>query len=364
MANDSYKLEHMLISSYTYIKLKAYLKPTKDLHFDGLPKRYVNKTMTRMQGNRYLMQAFNCDTDKYASYCVDLDTWKAKRLELFSSFILSCFIEGEYMLVMSNHCSISILRNLQKIGQIEIKGKYQKCKNIKDICGRWSQKASQTVYTLDKDGSLYKIEWKYIKNMKNKKDAKDCKELVKSNVTNFYMDGRLGLATFNKDYILSLESGTKVDLRQKFDSKVKWTIMTCVSKYWIVSGDCVNTGQAIIASINKQGNVRSKLKFKLTSNGFNLGYGKNFAGIYSLQNVFTTGRRGIFLAIERDGCCHLISVHYGRLYKLKFIDSIVNLDVVKGEANRIVHCVTATGTKGEFIVGGYGWTRLVSVKLK
>ena len=65
------------------------------------------------------------------------------------------------------------------------------------------------------------------------------------------------------------------------------------------------------------------------------------------------------MAIERDSCCHLISVNYGGLSVLQSIDSIVPLDVVKHKHDRIVMSVTATAKRGQFIFGGYNWTKLI-----
>ena len=119
-----------------------------------------------------------------------------------------------------------------------------------------------------------------------------------------------------------------------------------------------------MASISNNGDIRSTLKLKLTSNGYENRDEIMFAGIYSLHDVFTRGRRGIILAIERDGCCHLISVMYGRMPKLQCIASIVNIDVADRENDRVVMAVTATGIEGEFIAGGFGWTRWIGLKLK
>ena len=69
------------------------------------------------------------------------------------------------------------------------------------------------------------------------------------------------------------------------------------------------------------------------------------------------------MAIKREGSCHLISVAYGRMSKLQSIDSIVPR-VVYTERDRIVTSVTSTDTEGEFIVGGYGWTERIILKLK
>ena len=93
--------------------------------------------------------------------------------------------------------------------------------------------------------------------------------------------------------------------------------MTCITQYWIVSGDIDSEGQAVMASIGKKGDIKSTLRLKLTSNGYKNEYlGLEFGGIYSVHQAYVRGRRGIMMAIERDGCCHLISVAYGRMSRL------------------------------------------------
>ena len=138
--------------------------------------------------------------------------------------------------------------------------------------------------------------------------------------------------------------------------------MTCVAKCWIVSGD--HKDKASMASICKKGIVRSTLKVKLTSNGYKNRDDGKYGGIYALRKVYVTGMQGIMMAIERDGCCRLISVDYGRLTVLQSINSIVPLDMVRNKRHRIVMSVTATGTRGEFIIAGYNWTRMITVKYK
>ena len=176
-----------------------------------------------------------------------------------------------------------------------------------------------------------------------------------------------GLASLNIRDTLSLPSDTEVDLKAKVDFNATWTIVTCVAECWIACGDrdLEHDGHAIMASVSNKGNIRSTLKLKLTSNGYNnLNNFRKFAGIYSIHQAYVRGRRGIILAIERDGCCHLISVAYGCLSKLQSIESIVNVDLVEYNGMHIVSSVTATGTKGEFIAGGVGWTKRIILKLK
>ena len=365
MANNPYKLENMLLSSSAHfrsLELKAKFNATKDLHFKGLPDNYCIDSMTRMQGNRYVAGVANYPAIVGEAYCVDVDTMTADRLELNAGYgIDNSFVDGEYALLVVCGDPMTILRDLVEIGQIEFDTKVDICKNDRKIRSRHAQQAGHSVYVVDKYDRLYRIEWQDIK------DGKYVKTLVKEKVENFYVDGRLGLATLiSRKYVLSLPSGTKVDLKSKVDAKATCTIVSCIAKWWIVCGyrDLDSDGRAIMASVNDKGDVRSTLALKLTSNGYVNNRGLKFAGIYSLHNVFTRGRRGIMLAIERDGCCHLISVVYGRMSKLQSIASIANVNAVNDERRRIVDCVTATGTRGEFIAGGFGWARLISVKLK
>ena len=352
-ANDHVILENTLISSHGHfrsIKLSSSFKAIDDLRFDGMPDDYVNFSMTRMPGSRYLF-----DIDFYGAYWIDIDTLTANRLEIDLHNVTNCFIDGEYMLVVRYYRPMTIYRRLVDIGQIEFNIKFKVCKNGQLIRRRYEQQVGQTVYAVDDDNDLYRIEWQDIK------DGHYRRSLVKSNVENFCVDGLLGLATVNVDLSLSLDGGTEVDLRQKVESQAEWTIVTCIAKCWIVSGDL--DGQAIIASITNKGNIRSTLKLTLTSNGFEHREGNKYAGIFVLRRAYVRGRRGIMLAIERDGCCHLISVAYGRMSKLQSTDSIVS-SVVEYGSERHVMSVTDTHTEGEFMVGGRRWTKRISLKLK
>ena len=359
MTDDDVKLLETCFDSYAPYaseELEARFKATKDLHFDGLPTKYINLSMTRMQGNRYLMHAFKEEAHKYESHCIDVDSMKVERLELSIGNTSSCFVDGDHMLVVRYDRPMIILRDLQVIGHIEFDAKNESCKNYERIRGRYEQHANRSVYALDRKARLYRIEWQDIK------DIKDNKNLEKKNVKHFYVDKNLGLATLNTYDTLSLPSGAVVDLKAKVKPQAEWATVARIAKSWIACGelDC----HAIMASVNNKGDIKSILKLRLTSNGYVNYSGRMFAGIYSLQNVFVRGRRGIMLAIERDGCCHLISVAYGRLSMLQSIASIVNADVTKYYQERVVTSVTATGRKGEFIACGFNWTKLIVVKLK
>ena len=139
MTNNRFKLENMLIRSYAHLrsfKLKSYFKAIEDLKINGLLNEYESHSMTRMQGSRCLMHAYNPATGDYESYCVDIDTLTAKRLDLNIGYFTNCLIEGQYTIVVRYGKPMAILRDLQKIGQIEFDGKYKWCKNGQLINGR------------------------------------------------------------------------------------------------------------------------------------------------------------------------------------------------------------------------------------
>ena len=364
-------MEEVCLESYAPKELemlKAYFKETKYLLFEGIDNEYIG-SMDRMNGSQYLI-----DTDYHGTHCVDIDTLTAKSIQLDISQLNNCFVEGEYMLIIRDLKSMTIYRDLQEIGQIEFDAKYERCKNYQRIRGSYAQQAGHSVYAVDNDGGLYRIEWEDIK------DGKYLKTLVKSNVWDFYIDKTRGLATIDMSYILSLASVDEVIPLPKIDPLAQWTIVTCIAKYWIVSGDLYD--QSIITSISNKGDVISTLKLKLTSNGYLAEMASEcydysdegiqyetmrFAGIFTLNPVFVRGRRGIMLAIERDGCCHLISVHYGRMSKLQSIASIVLItpfNMFDEGDNFIVISVVDTDTEGVFIAAGMGWTKKITIKLK
>ena len=86
-----------------------------------------------------------------------------------------------------------VIRDLQKIGEIEVTGNYKMCKYNQLLVGQWVQKTDQFVYFVNiSDHGLYRMEWQDIK------DGKYFKTLVKPDVEHFFADKGLGLATFDR----------------------------------------------------------------------------------------------------------------------------------------------------------------------
>ena len=148
----------MLIRSYVQIRsleVKAYFKTIKDLHFSGLPKGFDNRSMTRLQGNRYLNNVRNLDTLRRESHCLSVDTMTAERLEVKTEDSTNyCFVEGQYMLAVWHTQPMAIFIELKEVGIIEFRGKQVYCKNNYIIHGRYRQNAGHSVYAVDNNAPL------------------------------------------------------------------------------------------------------------------------------------------------------------------------------------------------------------------
>jgi hypothetical protein len=354
-ANEELGLEEICFVSHVPVKSEihegCFKKEMRNLKFEGMPY-YINYSMARVKDSQYLMaRSSGC-------YFVDIDTLKAKKAAIDNNIcdLVNLFIDGEHMLMVRGNDKMTILRDLQNIGQIEFRAKLGIYRNVHGSYGRYVQQVGKTIYAVDEESDLYRIEWQDIRN------CIDHKKLIKSEVENFFVDKILGMAIVDCGRILYLDNVVEVDLT-KVNREAKWTIVTSTATCWIVSGD--NDDKAVMASISKKGEVRSIFKLKMTSNGYIKYDGSEFGGVYALHKVYAKGMRGIMLAIERGGSCHLISIDYGRLSVLQSIDSIVPLDVVDDiEDELYVASVTSTGKRGEFIVGGENWTKLITVKYK
>ena len=280
-ANEEFGLEEVVITSNLPDKLNACLKMgIRDLQFKDMPDKYYNCSMARVHDSQYLMNV------RSGCYVVDVDSLKATNIGIYIGMynFTNCFIDGESMLIVGYYRWIAILRDLKYIGKIDLDIIHESCKNGLTIHGRYSQQVGNTVYAVDRHGRLYRIEWQDIK------EGKYQKTLVKPHVQNFYVDIELGVCTVKND-TLYLESGTVVNLRNEAYYYENWTIVTCVAKCWIVSGDrnhfgdCNIVHDVTMARISKRGKVISRLKIKQTYNGYKDIFGKKYGGIYALQKV-------------------------------------------------------------------------------
>ena len=108
--------------------------------------------------------------------------------------------------------------------------------------------------------------------------------------------------------------------------------------------------------------MRRPLVIKMTSNG----YGASHATMYSMRTVYATRHQAVILALERDGCCHLVSVaRRGSLTLLMTVDGIVPSSADASDLGRHhIASVSNTDEKGVIIVGGKNWIKKLTFMLK
>ena len=74
------------------------------------------------------------------------------------------------------------------------------------------------------------------------------------------------------------------------------------------------------------------------------------------------------LAVEREGSCHLLSMTCrGQLYvtfKLpNLLDDFKSSSGDKEAKFKAIFCVSGCSKNGEILVGGYGWLKMIKVKI-
>ena len=96
------------------------------------------------------------------------------------------------------------------------------------------------------------------------------------------------------------------------------------------------------------------------------GYGESHATMYSMKTVYATRHQAVVLALERDGCCHLVPVAMrGSKMLLMTVDGIVpsSADVSDLDRHHIAS-VSNIDEKGVIIVGGKYWIKKLTFMLK
>ena len=166
---------------------------------------------------------------------------------------------------------------------------------------RWLQQTNHSVYIRDEGDGLYHIAWSDIMNGGQIK-----KNLIATKIENFFASAN-GVAMISKDGKLLLPRGKVVDL-ELILNKSKPSILIKLANHWIVSGDL--DGQAIIASFSDTGKLCSRVTIDMTSSK-----SRDTAMMYCLQTLAVDRGRAVALAVEREGCCRLLSMTCrGRLY--------------------------------------------------
>ena len=205
------------------------------------------------------------------------------------------------------------------------------------------------MYIIDEEEILYHMAWSDIMNGGQIK-----KTLIASQIEDFFAAAN-GLGMIGKDGKLTLPEGKVIDLETVMNKSMP-SIVIKLANHWIVSGDL--DGQAIIASFSDSGKLCSRATIDMTSSK-----SRDTAMMYSLQTVVVERRSAVMLAVEREGCCHLLSMTCrGRLYVVFTLPSLLN-DTNPSNTYKVVFLVTNFFQNGKTLLGGSLWLKMMSVKI-
>lgn len=315
-----------------------------DITFAGMHDLYFNSGLVEVDGGQYAMVD--------GQYEIDLRSMAAVKTAPYGDTVSSMLVSGRHMFVVQYELECRVLCN----GMIEryvweVYGKMKRCKNSFQIHGRWSQQRGDDIFVIQySTNDLYTVKWSEIKT--NRQAIMKC---IFSSVEDFFAaeDGTLGTLLTDGSLVLSTDS--RIDLKLINDA-VDWTIITKIRKLWIASGD--RQDKATLAVITNSGIRRSRLSLTLTANGKVTYLGKH-TSIYCIKPIRVRKGSSLFLACERDGFCHLISISdTGRLRHLQAVA------VHTGSERSIILSVSNTDKEDEVIVGGVCWTKKLMLKLK
>ena len=243
---------------------------------------------------------------------------------------------------------VIIYKDGQSIGSIDLKCRQRLCKSRCGIINRWLQKTNESVYIIDEGDNLYHIAWSDIMN-----GGQINKALIAPLIEDFFAATN-GVGMIGKDRKLKLPKEKVLDLEPTFN-KFEPSIVIKLANHWIVSGDL--DGQAIIASFSDTGKLCSRVAIDMTSSK-----SRDTAMMYCLQTVAINRRRAVMLAVEREGCCRLLSMTCrGRLYVILTLPCLVDKSNRK-DTNKVIFSVSNCSQKGDILVGGFGWLKMINIK--
>ena len=123
-----------------------------------------------------------------------------------------------------------------------------------------------------------------------------------------------------------------------------------------------SNGEARISSINAGGKVTGSLTISLTS--FK---SPDTAMIYCIKDIAVSRRRAAMLAVEREGCSHLISMTArGRLMLLASLPNVIDRNKDPNDDKqkyKVVFAVSEFSKYGDVLLGGFGWLKKISIKM-
>ena len=328
--------------------LKASVKSITDLKISGFSETDIVFSTSFLPGNRFLALVWSTLGFGQTVSKIDLNT-KTLEKGFISTSLQSIVAKEDVILITGFMQRVQVYKNDQSLCDIDLVSRQGICKSGINIMNRWLQQTSDKVYIIDSEDNLYHIAWSDIMN-----GGQIMKTLIAPKIEDFFV-ATIGVGMIGKDGNLTLPKGKVVDL-EPILNKSKPSIVIKLAKHWIVSGDL--DGQAIIASFSGTGKLCSRVTIDMTSR-----ISRDTAMMYCLQTVAVDRGRAVVLAVEREGCSHLLSMTCrGRLYVVFTLPCLID-DSNTYDSSNVVFSVSNCLQNGEILVGGYGWLKMITIKI-
>ena len=205
------------------------------------------------------------------------------------------------------------------------------------------------MYIIDQGDNLYHIAWP-----DNMNDGQIMKTLIASKIEDFFAAANV-VGMIGKDGKLTLSKGKLIDLELTL-KKIKPSILIKLANHWIVSGDL--DGQAIIASFSDTGKLSSRVAIDMTSRK-----SRDTAMMFCLKTVVVDRGRAVMLAVEREGCCRLLSMTCrGRLYVVFKLPCLLDVSNTN-DTYKVIFSLSTCFQNGDILVGGYGCMKMIKIKI-
>ena len=329
--------------------LKASVKSITDLKISGFSESEILFSKAVLPENRYLGLFWSDLTGVQTIREIDLKSMSlAKGFTTITS--LSILVKDNLVLTTGFNNRVQVYKDGQSIGDIDIKSRVRICKSCQNMMGRWLQQTNESVYIISSGDNLYHMAWSDIMNGGEIK-----KSLIAQEIEDFFAAAN-GLGMISKDGILTLPKGKEVRLEPSLN-KSGPSILIKLANHWIVSGDL--DGQAIIASFRDTGKFCSKVTINMTSSK-----SPEVAMMYCLQTVVVDSGRAVALAVERNGCSHLLSITCRGQLDVVFTLPCLLEEFNTSDGYKVILSTSTCSQNGEILIGGFGWLKMIKIKIK
>ena len=322
---------------------------------DGMPSEYDIRSMTHIDGSRYLMNVHDCDASTSTICNADINT--ASVTSIVKHDWATNIVARDNIIVMFkcnyNAAVLDSRRMKIPVREIGIKCRYRYVSGW-CIADKWCQQLNDDIYIIDNRDRLQRISWQDIKAGRYTRHS-----VVDSNVEDFYMHDQ-GNAILKTTGTLVLNAGRhSVEMHDMHDtfSSVKWSTVIKSADRWIVCGDRKDSSSTIV-SLDDRGVVISSVSIVTRA-----AWGDAF--IKYLKTAIVRRHEAIILAIDVNSCCHLISMTAsGHLHTLDSTPTLCRCDIkYPDEWYKQITSMTETDTEGQYIVAGYMWIKKLTVRL-